>query len=199
MEDTDISVPVEKRGRLSQCYDVAKSFNFEPCSKDIQNRSEIPKMLSGGGGLLSTVDDYNKFMNCLLRDTCFGSTTPGKEKRLMSQATFREMISNQLPKIDGKDSDIFSCSFNKVGFAESFGAGVGFGFGFSVITDHKVVKGSCRNNGEYGWGGVASTFFTVNPVEKTTCLLMTQLIPSAQYPIRTQLRKYYYRVVQAHK
>ena len=42
--------------------------------------------------------------------------------------------------------------------------------------------------GEYSWGGLASTTFWVDPVERITAVFMTQLIPSATYPIRPELR-----------
>jgi CubicO group peptidase (beta-lactamase class C family) len=42
--------------------------------------------------------------------------------------------------------------------------------------------------GEYGWGGVANTFFVVDPVNEIFAIFFTQLIPSSAYPIRNQLR-----------
>ena len=42
--------------------------------------------------------------------------------------------------------------------------------------------------GEFGWGGIASTFFFIDPSKDILCILMTQLIPSSIYPIRQQLR-----------
>jgi minor histocompatibility antigen H13 len=206
MVDTDFYVPDHKRERLSKCYYKSPTdLSFKPCLPDIQNKSKPDALESGGGGLLSTIDDYNKFINCLLSDTCYKSSS-GNENRLISQDLFQQMITNQLPKIDGKESDIHTCHFSNPsadgpmlisnrGFAESLGPGVGFGFGFSIIIDPVAAK--CRNKGEYGWGGIASTFFSVDPVAKTSCLLMTQLSPSDAYPIRSQLRKYYYKV--AHK
>ena len=42
--------------------------------------------------------------------------------------------------------------------------------------------------GEYSWGGLASTAFWVDPLERITTVFMTQLVPSATYPIRAELR-----------
>ena len=42
--------------------------------------------------------------------------------------------------------------------------------------------------GEFGWGGMASTIFWVNPKEKMVVIFLTQLIPSATYQIRRELR-----------
>ncbi|MFM9083551.1 MAG: hypothetical protein ACKOQ7_06660 [Actinomycetota bacterium] len=43
--------------------------------------------------------------------------------------------------------------------------------------------------GDYGWGGAASTNFNIDPVEDTTCTIMTQLMPSSTWPIRSQLKQ----------
>ena len=47
---------------------------------------------------------------------------------------------------------------------------------------------SLASAGEYLWGGAASTAFWIDPVEQVTVVFMTQLAPSATYPIRAQLR-----------
>jgi CubicO group peptidase (beta-lactamase class C family) len=82
-------------------------------------------------------------------------------------------------------------------FSESIGAGVGFGYGVSVIVRPEVARGAkYSSKGEFGWGGVASTFFSVNPAQKMFCIMMTQLIPSTHYPIRTQFRYLAYWAAQ---
>jgi len=65
--------------------------------------------------------------------------------------------------------------------------GVGFGLGVSVTVDPVKAKvpGSV---GDYGWGGAASTWFMVDPVEDITAIFMTQLMPSSTYPIRSQFK-----------
>ena len=44
--------------------------------------------------------------------------------------------------------------------------------------------GKYSDKGEFGWGGVASTWFSINPTKQAYCLFMSQLIPSTVYPIR---------------
>ena len=46
--------------------------------------------------------------------------------------------------------------------------------------------------GSYNWGGAASTFFWVDPREELICILMTQLMPSGDYPIRVQMQSMVY-------
>jgi len=49
--------------------------------------------------------------------------------------------------------------------------------------------------GEYYWGGAASTAFWVDPVEELAVVFMTQLLPSATYPFRAQLRALVYQAL----
>ena len=45
------------------------------------------------------------------------------------------------------------------------------------------------SNGDFGWGGAASTAFWVDPIEDMTVLFLTQLLPSSLWPIRPQLKQ----------
>jgi len=73
-------------------------------------------------------------------------------------------------------------------FSETTFDGVGFGLGVSVTVDpvKSKVSGSV---GDYGWGGAASTNFTVDPKEDLVYMVMTQLMPSSTWPIRSQLKQ----------
>jgi CubicO group peptidase (beta-lactamase class C family) len=73
-------------------------------------------------------------------------------------------------------------------FAEVRYDGVGFGLGFAVVDD-PVKYRTLTSKGEFNWGGAASTAFWVDPVEQLTVVIMTQLLPSSSYPIRSQLRQ----------
>jgi CubicO group peptidase (beta-lactamase class C family) len=49
-----------------------------------------------------------------------------------------------------------------------------------------------RLGGEYYWGGMFTTSFFVDPVEKLHVVFMTQLSPSMLYPIRRELKTLIY-------
>jgi CubicO group peptidase (beta-lactamase class C family) len=132
--------------------------------------------LSGGGGLVSSAGDYHRFMEMLR----------GKGEldgvRLLSPRTVEYMTRNHLP--GGVDLE----AFGQKTWAETTFDGVGFGLGFSVLLD-PVAYRSPGSVGEFGWGGAASTAFSIDPVEDLTVAFYTQLLPSSTYPIRTQLRQ----------
>lgn len=140
---------------------------------------EKPVLLSGGGGLICTAEDYHRFTQMLLR----GGELDGV--RLLGPRTVRFMTRNHLP--GGQDLGTLSTG----GFAETTLDGVGFGLGFAVVDD-PIPSRVPSSAGEYYWGGVASTAFWVDPVEEVTALLFTQLMPSSTYPLRPQLRQLVY-------
>jgi CubicO group peptidase (beta-lactamase class C family) len=76
-------------------------------------------------------------------------------------------------------------------FSEANYAGVGFGLGFGVTIDQPatLIPGS---KGDFFWGGAASTFFWVDPVEDLAVVFLTQLLPSSAYPVRRELRTLVY-------
>ncbi|WP_265444281.1 serine hydrolase domain-containing protein [Flexivirga meconopsidis] len=140
---------------------------------------KTPDMLSGGGGLVSSMDDYWRFTEMLRR----GGELDGA--RLLSDRTVRFMASNHLPA--GADLEQFGIPL----YAETPFSGVGFGLGFSVTIDPQAAA-LASSVGEYGWGGLASTYFWVDPVEDLTAILMTQLMPSSAYPVRQELKQLVY-------
>ena len=138
-----------------------------------------PNWLSGGAGLTSTVADYYRFAEMLRGRGRFGDV------RLLGDRTVRYLARNHLP--GGADL----ASFGRPLFAETPFDGVGFGLGFSVTLDPPATH-TLGSRGEFAWGGAASTLFWVDPVEDITTILMTQLLPSSTYPIRSQLRQLVY-------
>lgn len=141
-----------------------------------------PKAPSGGGGLISSAGDYHRFTQMLLR----GGELDGA--RILSPRTLDYMTRNHLP--GGADMQ----QFGRPVYSEVPSDGVGFGLGFAVLQDaarHKVIG----TEGEFSWGGAASTVFWVDPVEELTVVFLTQLFPSNTHPIRTQLSQLVYQAL----
>ena len=180
MHDTGFSVEREQASRLAACYAATPEGRMR--LQDDPERSpflKTPSFVSGGGGLISTCSDYLRFCQMLLN----GGTLDGA--RLLSPKTLQLMTSNHLP--GGKDLPDLSVSL----FSETSYAGAGFGLGFSVTTDpaRALLPGSA---GDFSWGGMASTYFWIDPREELIVIFMTQLMPSTTYPIRRELRTLVY-------
>ena len=70
-------------------------------------------------------------------------------------------------------------------------AGNGFGLGGAVTVDEILMNQPC-SEGTFSWGGLASTFFWIDPVEDIIAIQMTQMMPSSSYPIRPQFQQFVY-------
>ncbi|MEX2393966.1 MAG: serine hydrolase domain-containing protein, partial [Actinomycetota bacterium] len=174
MTDTAFYVPESKQDRFAALYTRRdkKMVKFDR----LQPPLEPPKLLSGAGGLVGTINDYHRFTTALLR----GGEIDGA--RIIGRKTLQYMTMNHLP--GGVDLETHA---GGQGASEVAMPGVGFGLGFGVVTDAPLQR-SLASTGEYMWGGAASTAFWVDPAEEITCVFMTQLFPSASFPIRPQLR-----------
>ena len=186
MNDTDFWVPEDKIDRLMACYErhavtgeVKVSDGAGPDSRLYTAR---PTFLNGGGGLVSTLRDYHRFCLMLLR----GGTLDGA--RLISPKTWEFMRQNHLP--GGQTTR----SIGRSKFTEVFAKGAGFGLGGSVMVDG-VAGQQPGSPGTFSWGGLASTFFWIDPVEEIIAIQATQMIPSGTYPVRPQLQQLVYAAV----
>tara|TARA_Y100001949_G_scaffold116742_1_gene99258 strand:+ start:284 stop:1513 length:1230 start_codon:yes stop_codon:yes gene_type:complete len=181
MGDTGFSCAKDKVERLASLYEhhPKKGPVLVDPGGSKTARVKTRRMLSGGGGLLSTMADYYRFCSMLLNQGELDGN------RIIGRKTLAMMASNHLP--DGKDLTEMSQS----AFSETTYQGVGFGLGFSVILD-PVKTQSLTDVGEYGWGGAASTVFWVNPKEEMVVIFLTQLLPSSTYQVRRELRSLIY-------
>ncbi|HUZ38275.1 MAG TPA: serine hydrolase domain-containing protein, partial [Streptosporangiaceae bacterium] len=146
-----------------------------------------PSMISGGAGLIATAADYHRFTQMLLAS----ADSPAGELdgvRLLSPRTVRYMTRNHLP--GGLDLD----SFGRPLYAEFPFRGVGFGLGFAVVTDPVAGRVVC-SEGEFSWGGAASTAFWADQEEELAVSFFTQLLPSSAHRIRPQLRQLVYQAL----
>ena len=180
MTDTSFFVPKEKQSRVASLYRYDEVNHSKIKLESFGNSSlDKPKFLSGGGGLISTAGDYFKFIKMLEGRGKLGDT------RIVSSRTIDLMTQNHLPN----NADI--STFGRPIGEEIFYDGLGFGLGFSVVADQAKTRVACPN-GTFGWGGMASTAFWVDPVNEVSAMFFTQLIPSSTYPIRQYLRSLVY-------
>jgi CubicO group peptidase (beta-lactamase class C family) len=179
MKDTSFFVAPDKRERFAANYQRQPDKTIALI--DDPERSPYlkkPAFLSGGGGLTSTTADYFRFCEMLRR----GGELDGA--RILGSRTIDLMRQNHLA--GGK-----SLTEMAVGaFSETAYDGVGFGLGFAMTLDN-VAAGTLAA-GDYYWGGAASTIFWVDPIEDLEVIFMTQLMPSATFNFRGQLKSIVY-------
>jgi len=185
MEDTFFQIPKEKINRLANCYIYDQTNDKYIVEDDFEKSSYIekPSCYSGGGGLLSTIDDYMKFCNLLQNKGSLNN------KNIIGSRTAEFMMSNHLEK----DVDLYDIAKGKWG--TNIGKGVGFSLGGSVILD-PIKNMSLISKDSFSWGGAASTLFWVDPIEKISVVFMTQMLgnPLSQ-EIRADLRNLVYQAL----
>ncbi len=180
MADTGFAVPQAHRDRLARLYvpdpDTGQAMpEDEVGGRVLRSRA----CFSGGAGLVSTLDDYDRFTRLLLGRGAVDGV------RLLGPRTVAHLGRNHLP--GGVDIATFAGQF-AVG---SRYAGVGHGLGLAVLAD-PVAYRSMGSVGDLSWGGAASTAFFIDPAEDLTAILLTQLLPSGTYPLRTAFRQLVY-------
>jgi CubicO group peptidase (beta-lactamase class C family) len=150
MKDTAFSVPADKQAR------IAEAFPVDPDSKQpvtLLNVRQPPKLLSGGGGMVSTAADYLRFAQMMLN----GGELNGV--RILSRKTVEYMTTDHLGAVRGP--------------TYLPGPGYGFGLGFAVrLTDGQAATPGSA--GDYNWGGLGGTYFWVDPKEKLIAIWMMQ-------------------------
>jgi CubicO group peptidase (beta-lactamase class C family) len=180
MDDTTFNVAADRIGRFSACY--VPGPDGQPSLQDDPEKSHFvgPLETPYNGALVSTASDYMRFCRFLLAKGVRG------DRRLLSRKTVELMMMNHL------NGDL--AAMGQPRFAESTFHGIGFGLGFSILLDPASAQ-IVGSPGECGWGGMASTFYFVDPREDLAVVMMTQLIPSSRYPLRRELRVLTYQAI----
>ena len=186
MVDTGFVVPADQAHRLPAAYAWHPTEKMKLSDKAGTESAwtRQHKFQSGGGGLASTVADYHRFCRMLLNGGALDDV------QIISPKTLELMTANHLP--GGQDLTHLSKSL----FSEAEMAGVGFGLGFASIIDAPATMTVC-SQGEFFWGGMYSTAFFVDPEEDIIMIFMTQLMPSASYPIRREVKTMLYAALAA--
>jgi CubicO group peptidase (beta-lactamase class C family) len=184
MVDTGFVVPDEKAGRFAANYRRNSRKDLVLLEDPEGSPYRKPRtFLSGGGGLVSTTNDYLRFTQMLLN----GGELDGV--RILGPKTVQLMSSNHLP--GGRELKDFAMrnGYGEVGFD-------GMGFGLTMAVGLGAVETQVVGSaGEYMWGGAASTIFWIDPLEELVAVFMTQLIPSGTFNFRGQLKSLIYPAI----
>jgi CubicO group peptidase (beta-lactamase class C family) len=159
MTDTSFQVPADKLGRVAQ---PAPGTNGKATTARFKV-DDGAKYQSGGGGLMSTTEDYLRFTAALANNGAFNG------KRIIGRQTLAFMAADHTGTRPGRPP------------------GFGFGLGFEVRTalGDSLQAGSI---GEYGWSGAAGTTFWVDPKEQLYAIYMVQANDADTRDLRVQFR-----------
>ena len=206
MADTAFSISPDKVARFAANYERdGDGFKLIDAPGD-SSYADLPNLISGGGGLISTAHDYLRFCQMLLNKGQLDG------QRLLSRKTVELMTRNHLP--GNADLSQMGWIGRSDSRADALGVGlgaryklrrgglrvqtrhdgIGFGFGGAVLLDPAAAH-ILGSPGEFAWGGAASTAFWIDSSEDLIVIFLTQLMPSSSYPIRRELRILSYQAI----
>ncbi|MFF1438821.1 serine hydrolase domain-containing protein [Streptomyces sp. NPDC058295] len=175
MPDAGFQVTDEQAGRLAELYSDADSGGIERIpGLPLFGR---PRFLSGSGGMVATAYDIHRFSELLRRRGELDGV------RLLRPETVDLMTRNHLP--GGADLRTFG---SRPAHDEPGNDGVGFGLGVSVVTDPSRTQAP-SGLGTYGWSGVATTTFWVDPSRDLSVQFLTQLRPRKSLKLYPELKR----------
>nr|VFJ89346.1 MAG: CubicO group peptidase, beta-lactamase class C family [Candidatus Kentron sp. H]VFJ91145.1 MAG: CubicO group peptidase, beta-lactamase class C family [Candidatus Kentron sp. H]VFJ97464.1 MAG: CubicO group peptidase, beta-lactamase class C family [Candidatus Kentron sp. H] len=173
MVDTDFCVPEDKLPRLAAMYgvgdivapDMTQSKLFADSEAGVWGRLDVDRsypvdrpetFARGGHGLFSTTRDYLRFALMLLGGGALD------DARILGRKTTELMHVNHIPR-----------EWLPLMIGEFPMYGYGYGLGSRTMLDIGTA-GIPSSVGEFGLGGVASTYYWVDPVEEFVGVFMTQ-------------------------
>jgi CubicO group peptidase (beta-lactamase class C family) len=183
MHDTAFYCPQGKLERFCSCYQPKPGGGLRLQDDALDSSYARPPALeSGGGGLVSTSNDYMRFCRMMLG----GGTLDGMQ--ILSPKTVAMFSLNLLP-----DHRLMTDMVPAAGlFTEAGYGGMGFSIGCGVNVDPARTR-LPGTPGEFFWGGAASTAFWIDPRERLAVVFMTQVIGTdARLTLRRDLRTLVY-------
>lgn len=180
MHDTSFVVPEHKLDRLASYYAGTDPQNILQRGLRKLDKSPYPgafttpvARLSGGGGLVSSMQDMLSLMRSFMPD---GDT-------LLRPETIKLMMQNHLPAGTG-------IAFPGVGDVP----GKGFGLGGAVTIKPSSIDPPA-SVGEFEWGGIAGTHWWISPRHNIAGVLMTQRLMSFWHPFSFDFKRLAYEAL----
>lgn len=185
MRDTHFLLPSAQRPRLAALYEPDAAQRVRRTGPGVQVKAatrysatypmaDDQRYESGGAGLVSTIGDYCRFLQCLLN----GGELNGR--RILKVETVAQMTRNQI----GDYAPSITHHGDK------------FGYGFGVVTGAAKDKNSAQDEvarpGAFSWGGIFYTYFLVDPQEQLISIWMSQVYPFDHLTLHEEFKQAVY-------
>jgi len=161
MKDAGFFVPADKRSLFAAGYHEADGALVAESTENgvPTDYATQPGAPSGGGGLVSTIEDYYRFATMLLNGGALGGV------RVLAPPTAKLMTSNHLP--DGLLTGEFGIG------QHIMRPGFGYGYDCAVIYDPPEAN-LPDGKGTFFWDGAAGTWFWADPANDIVFVGMIQ-------------------------
>lgn len=179
MRTTSMHVLPAMEGRIPVLYSGGPNGALRPAAQLLAaNFQPSGRLLSGGGGLLSTPADYLRFAQMLLN----GGELDGT--RILKRESVSLMTRNLLPP-----------SLTPIVSPMVGHSGYGYGLAGAVLVD-SALSGLPGSPGIYRWWGLMGTFFWIDPKSDLIGMVWTQFSTGRVYPLEQDFQRLVYAAVQ---
>lgn len=185
MKDAGFYVPADKRARFTTLYTTGDNGGIVPADRGpggpVSTYAAEPAMPSGGGGMVSTAEDYFRFAQMLADGGELNGT------RILAPATVKLMSSNHLP------AELLTGQFG-IGLAQMR---PGFGYGYDCAVEFDAAEANLPDGkGTFQWDGAAGTWFWIDPTNDVVFVGMIQrLLGPASPPLEYESRAVVYQAL----
>jgi len=183
MRDSGFYVPAGKLSRFATLYHTGENGQIVTGSsglvdRDYSNQSTMP---SGGGGMVSTAEDYYRFASMMLNGGEFNG------KRILAPASVHLMTTNHVPD---------AVLTRKYGIGNA-AMRPGFGYGYNCAVEFNPAEANLPDGkGTFQWDGAAGTWFWVDPTNDIVFVGMIQrMLGPASPPLEYESRALVYQAL----
>ncbi len=174
MVDTGFVVTEEQRRRFAAVYASSEDAPLSPHRIEDVPFTEVPALLEGAVGLVSTVPDFMRLAQMLLNGGTLGGV------RILRESTVERMTRN------GLSESILATRRGGSGWALA---------NVSIVVDAEAAEEGAHA-GEYRWDGSAGTEFWVDPSTETIVVTMWQSSPANPDRLRQRIRALVRQAIQ---
>jgi methyl acetate hydrolase len=161
MADTSFIPTAEQRGRRAWVHQRAPDGSLAPTPPSY---NEAPEVFGGGGGLYSTLTDYQKFLRMILANGA----------GILSPASVAALSTNQVGGL--RAGVIGSANPSFMAGADPFpGMDSKWSFAFHLNPEPGPFG---RSKNSLSWAGVANTYFWIDPARGLAAVILMQTLPS---------------------
>jgi len=170
MVDTDFYISEDNYHRLAEVYYHDDDKNilvpFTGMNLCITDYKKPPKFESGGAGLVSTINDYQKFIKMLMHNGEYNGV------RILGRKSVELLRTPALSskQMEGKDDKEYN-----------------YGCLVRVLQDTQIA-GTNASIGEYGWDGWTGNYFCIDPVENISVMYFIQLCGAGFTDVARKIR-----------
>lgn len=184
MSDTGFAVRPDMRARLAPIHQRGADDTLAPLDLEIPQQ---PEFEMGGGGLYGTVPDYLKFVRMILNR---GTAADGR--RVLQPETVDMMARNQMGECRVRPLETAMPPLSND--AEFFpGMPKAWGLTFMINMEEAPTG---RSAGSLAWGGLANSYYWIDPTKGIGGVYLTQILPFADkksLPLYLEFERTVYR------